>query len=134
MAEEINYTFEVVKLLVSGGIGWFCGYKTTVRGEKRKEFNNLTDPLRQKIKTQISSLKSSKTLSANIETKDFEIIYDHLNIYQAHILRSLVSRYEANLKTLYTRDGYGKYTPAFEYSASRLVKDIESLLESIKRK
>lgn len=128
MSNYFNYIYEVS----IGGVGILIGGYITNRynigRDKRKELNTLTDPLRQKIKNQIVSLQTLNKTSNSVKQTDFETIYDHLNMYQAHTLKTLVKRYDSNFEELYKRDGYGAYTPNQENSSSRLIKDLESIL------
>ena len=131
MTDEQNILFDIIKIGFGTIAGVYLGYKLNIGRDKRKEFNTITDPLRQKIKNHLKSLKDENINYPSVVEEDFDIVLDHLDEFNKTILKGLIVNYFNSVKNNSRYDSYGNH---LYLNKDELAYSLNLILNQLKRK
>ncbi|WP_140187715.1 hypothetical protein [Providencia stuartii] len=134
-----SLTIKIILGMAWTALSFFCGayvgHRFNLSRDKRKEFNNVTDPLRMGLKRQLHKFRSNQYSGVPITETDISIISDMLNPYKS---RKLIRTYELyREKTSIEAVNY-EIDPVTEIwsigDTTQAAKATEKLLTLLKRK
>ncbi|HHJ0460942.1 TPA: hypothetical protein ACQDQ8_004826 [Serratia marcescens] len=111
----------------------YLSYHFAIRGEKRKEFNAVSDPIRQKLREQLRLIDqdySPRDRNASIEEKEFDLFVDVSRTKNRKRLQQLFADYHQAMQNCGSADEYGKFTYTDKV---RLLSAIRSIISYAER-
>lgn len=111
----------------------YLSYRYAIKGERRKEFNNIADPLREKFRGQLSFLEEN-IYPANgkeeVTEQEFFKLMDVTRKCKKEKLSTCWHSYNESLASCGTRDKYGDYEM---HDSNDVIQKINDLMPFIER-
>lgn len=123
----------IVSITAVPASGYFS-YRYAIKGEKRKEFNSVADPLREKLRKQIRLINENLVPDGrlvSISEEEFELLLD---VSLQRVRRSLAHRIQKYKTSLDTIVIYNDYGDRKMIDPKLILTEIELLLPYLERK
>lgn len=131
---NIVATIAIIVSVIAVPASGYLSYHYAVKGEKRKEFNNIADKIRNKLQEQkILLAKNHYPALGHLEISKAEF-YMLMDVSNLPTQKKLIQSWEAYQNSLssageFDEDGYYSM-----HDANSVIKTIDSLLQFLKRK
>ncbi|WP_261460463.1 hypothetical protein [Serratia entomophila] len=106
-------TIAMIVSLVAVPASGYLSYHYAIKGERRKEFNAVSDPIRQKLREQLRLIEQGYNPRQNstvIDDREFDLFIDISSIRIRKKLQQLVVDYHEAAQNCGISDEYGKFT------------------------
>lgn len=123
----------IVSITAVPASGYFS-YRYAIKGEKRKEFNSVADPLREKLRKQIKLIKQNLVPDGrlvSISDEEFELLIDVTQKRGRAGLAHRIQKYKTSLDTIVSYNDYGDKKMI---DPNLIVSEINLLLPYLDRK
>lgn len=110
---DIISTIAMIVAFVAVPASGYLSYHYAIKGERRKEFNSVSDPIRQKLREQLRLIEQGycpRQNSTVIDDREFDLFIDISSIKIRKKLQQLVVDYHEAAQSCGSSDEYGKFT------------------------
>lgn len=131
MPIAVEYFLASIGAILLACFAAYLGFRSGIRSDKRKEFNEIADPLREKLRSLQESLTSPHVHSIWPEAEDFNQLIDRASLLQKISLIKAVENYKICCKE---SCGHGNSGDFEIWNEGHVRKCISDLLLCIRRK
>ncbi|MGP0820059.1 hypothetical protein ACJ8PU_09015 [Serratia sp. CY81489] len=127
-------TIAMIVSLVAVPASGYLSYHYAIKGERRKEFNAVSDPIRQKLREQLRLIEQGYNPRQNntvIDDCEFDLFIDISSYRVRDKLKRLVKDYHEAMQSCGVTNEYGNFTFS---DASTLREKIADIMIFTKRK
>ena len=110
---DIIATIAMIVAIVAVPASAYASYHYAIKGERRKEFNAVSDPIRQKLREQLRLIEQGynpRQSSTVIDDREFDLFIDISSFRTREKLKQLVVDYHEAVQNCGSADEYGKFT------------------------
>lgn len=131
---DVIATIAMIVAIVAVPASAYASYHYAIKGERRKEFNAVSGPIRQKLREQLRLIEQGYNPHQNsivIDDREFDLFIDISRFKIRDELKRLVVDYHEAVQNCGSADEYGKFTLT---DADTVRQKISSIMQFTERK
>lgn len=131
MTTDLKEIYKIFGSIILACFAAYLGYRSGIKGSKRKEFNEVADPLRERIKNLSDNLNSPHTKPIWPSPDDFIPLVDRCGFFEKRRLITAIKQYRSSCNKSCGRNNYGRFEI---YDENDIQESLRALLKYLKRK